>query len=175
MNTKSVHVPWVAAPLVMVLLLVISVAPVHAGDPVPGLDITIEQIPGGKILTVKTDKKGKYIFDRLAPGTYKLRVGPPKPAAKSADYNSSRSNTSTSINTQGIEVHTVNIELSSKMLQGKDPGITIKIGNQGPGQISGQVTTAVEKIKAGPSKRQMSGRIKGDNGQKSNKPLEFKE
>ena len=174
MNTKSVRVPWVAASFVVVLLLVISVAPVHAGDPVPGLDITIEQIPGGIILTVKTDKNGKYIFNRLAPGTYKLRVGPPKPAAKSADYNSSRSNTSTSINADGTKVYTVNIELSSKILKGKDPGITIKIWNKGLGQISGQVTTAVEKIKAGPSKRLMSGRIKGVNGQKSNKPLEFK-
>ena len=167
MHTKSGRVPWIAAPIVTVLLLVNSVAPVHAGDPVPGLDITIEQIPGGKIITVKTDKNGKYVFNRLALGTYKLRVGPHKPAAKSVDdYNSSRSNTTTSINADGIEEHTINIELSSKILKGKDPGITIKIGKQGPGRISGQVTTAVEKIKAGPSKRQMTKSIKGDNGQK---------
>lgn len=75
MRTKSVGVLRLTVPLVLVLLLVISIAPVYAGDTVPGIDVLVEQIPGGETRTIKTDAKGTYVFDRLAPGTYVCALG----------------------------------------------------------------------------------------------------
>lgn len=85
MNTKSVHIPWIAVALVIGLLLVV-------------------------------------------PAAWGL-----------ACWNSSRSNTSTSINADGTKVYTVKIELRSKMLKGTDPGITVTIGKNGPGRVIGHV------------------------------------
>ena len=51
---------------------------VHGKTSITGVAVSLERIPKGKTLTVKTDRKGNYVFDRLAPGTYKLRVDPVK-------------------------------------------------------------------------------------------------
>ena len=48
----------------------------HGKTSITGVAVSLEQIPKGKTLTVKTDRKGNYVFDRLKPGTYKLRVAP---------------------------------------------------------------------------------------------------
>lgn len=47
------------------------------GDPIPGVDVSIEQSPGGIIIAVQqTNTAGTYRFSGLAPGTYVLRAGP---------------------------------------------------------------------------------------------------
>jgi hypothetical protein len=139
MDTNSVGVLRVFASLAMALLLGISAAPALAGDPVPGIDVSLEQIPGGVTRTTKTDSTGRYVFDRLPPGTYVLRLGPlnrPAPGAKAAEnHNSSRSNPSRPL--KGTEQYTVDIAVSSQVLPGKDPGTSINIGPQGSGRISG--------------------------------------
>ena len=49
-----------------------------AGDPVPGIDISLEQIPGGIIGNqVETDSLGNFLLDSLQPGTYRMFVDVP--------------------------------------------------------------------------------------------------
>ncbi|MBL4652809.1 MAG: carboxypeptidase regulatory-like domain-containing protein, partial [Flavobacteriales bacterium] len=37
----------------------------RAGDPIPGVDISLEQIPGGIIATTETDSTGSYAFNNV--------------------------------------------------------------------------------------------------------------
>lgn len=131
-----------AKALAVSVILLVTSAPAIAGDPVPGIDISLEQIPGGKTITIKTFGAGNFVFDRLPPGTYMLRLGPLSPA-KVENHNSSRSNKTYPLapSADGSWTYTVDIEVSSKVVPGKDPGTTITVGKPGPGRISGQVTT----------------------------------
>lgn len=46
------------------------------GDPVPGVDVSIEQSPGGIIIAqTQTDGTGYYRFDGLPPGNYVVKSG----------------------------------------------------------------------------------------------------
>ena len=46
------------------------------GDPIPGVDVSIEQSPGGILIsTTQTNSSGTYAFTGLAPGTYLLKSG----------------------------------------------------------------------------------------------------
>lgn len=87
---------YVKAVSVVMLLLAIFIAPVRAGDPVDGLDITIEQIPGGKISTTQTDDDGRYVFKNVDTGVYKIRFDftdfDDTLVEGQIDYNSSRKN-----------------------------------------------------------------------------------
>jgi len=47
------------------------------GDPVPGLDVNLEQHPGGIIAHTTTDGTGKYHFGTLPPGTFQVFVDIP--------------------------------------------------------------------------------------------------
>lgn len=44
-----------------------------AGDPVPGLDVSLEQKPGGNVFCAKVDSTGSFSFENLPPGRYILR------------------------------------------------------------------------------------------------------
>ncbi|HXV73796.1 MAG TPA: carboxypeptidase-like regulatory domain-containing protein [Sphingomonadales bacterium] len=46
--------------------------PALAGDPVPGVDITLEQIPGGAVYTATSDAAGNVTFANLPAGKYAL-------------------------------------------------------------------------------------------------------
>ncbi len=47
------------------------------GDPVPGLDVNLEQHPGGIVAHTSTDATGKYHFGTLPPGTFQVYVDIP--------------------------------------------------------------------------------------------------
>lgn len=47
------------------------------GDPVPGLDISIEQVPGGIKASTRSDQNGNYSFTNINQGTYRLLVDYP--------------------------------------------------------------------------------------------------
>jgi len=66
-------------------------SPAFAGDPVPGIDVSLEQIPGGLVKTVTTDKGGIAIFAAVAPGRYRIIVRT-VPAKSGRGLNSSKSN-----------------------------------------------------------------------------------
>mgnify|MGYP001607970152 CR=1 FL=1 len=87
---------YVKAVSVVMLLLAIFIAPVRAGDPVPGLDISLEQIPGIMIRTTQTDEEGRYVFKKVDTGTYKIRFDftdfDDTLVEGQVDYNSSRPN-----------------------------------------------------------------------------------
>jgi hypothetical protein len=52
---------------------------------VSGIDVSLEQVSGTKILSTKTDEKGGFSFNNVAPGSYKLRIGCSKTDAPSRD------------------------------------------------------------------------------------------
>lgn len=47
------------------------------GDPIPGIDVSLEQVPGGAVAMTVTDANGEYSFKNLPPATYTLWVGIP--------------------------------------------------------------------------------------------------
>lgn len=50
------------------------------GDPIPGIDVSLEQIPGGEIsyqTTTEDQQGGDFYFDNVAPGTYAVWVEVP--------------------------------------------------------------------------------------------------
>lgn len=48
-----------------------------AGDPIPGIDISLEQVPGGIKAHTTSDQTGNYSFANVEPGTYRLLVDVP--------------------------------------------------------------------------------------------------
>ena len=57
--------------------LVAAAASAQAGDPIPGLDVVLKAVPGGAIVSAaKTDAKGTFTFQKLAPGEYTVTLGP---------------------------------------------------------------------------------------------------
>ncbi len=67
------------------------------GDPVPGIDVSLEQIPQGRIVaTTQTDTLGRYQFQPTRPGAYCVRTAPVSisTAQRGKNWNSSRSNVS---------------------------------------------------------------------------------
>jgi hypothetical protein len=56
-----------------------------ASAQVPGVEVSLEQVSGGKVLTTRTDEKGSFTFSGVAPGSYKLRVGCARADAISSD------------------------------------------------------------------------------------------
>jgi hypothetical protein len=61
------------------------------GDPIPGIDVSIEQSPGGIIATRKTDSHGKAKFCDIAPGNYVIRTKAPSQRS-SNNYNVAKCN-----------------------------------------------------------------------------------
>ncbi|MFI5151231.1 MAG: SdrD B-like domain-containing protein, partial [Bacteroidia bacterium] len=47
------------------------------GDPIPGLDVNLEQHPGGIIAQTTTDNSGYYHFGSIPPGTFEVYVDVP--------------------------------------------------------------------------------------------------
>lgn len=55
-----------------IALAALAMVPAQAGDPVPGVDVLLEQIPGGAIYTARTDADGNIVFDDLPQGQYRV-------------------------------------------------------------------------------------------------------
>lgn len=56
----------------------------RAGDPIPGIDVALEQVPGGIIATDKTDENGEYSFNNVPEGQYTIYVDIPGQSMKSS-------------------------------------------------------------------------------------------
>jgi len=50
----------------------------NLGDPIPGVDVSLEQIPGGVKGVTQTNASGNYNFKNLASGVYKIYFGSKK-------------------------------------------------------------------------------------------------
>ncbi|RMG82660.1 MAG: T9SS C-terminal target domain-containing protein [Bacteroidetes bacterium] len=48
-----------------------------AGDPIPGVDVILEQVPGGIVASDKTNNNGSYQFLNVPNGNYKINVDIP--------------------------------------------------------------------------------------------------
>src|SRR3989338_235954 len=100
---------WFIAAAIVAVFFGIAVKSAQAGDPVPGIDISLEQIPGGIVAKATTGKDGRFSFDKLKQGKYVLRITPT--LAKVENHNSSRSNKTFRTGPGGVEEHGVSIEL----------------------------------------------------------------
>ena len=137
---------WKAGAVGLLLLFLVSAGSVSAGDPVPGIDISLEQIPPGRVRTTTTDARGDFLFDRVPPGRYVLRAASPghksvEPLASAAteeNHNVKRYILKPQT-LRGIQEFAIEIIMSNIRLPGKDPGIPITVGDQGA-RISGHVT-----------------------------------
>ena len=58
-----------------------NTAGIRAGDPIPGVDVSIEQTSSGIIQNQTPGNDGAYKFEGLSPGIYMLRI-PGKPDQK---------------------------------------------------------------------------------------------
>jgi len=56
-----------------------------AGAQMSGVDISLVDDSGGKVLTSRTDEKGSFTFSNVGPGSYKLRIGCAGAGARSGD------------------------------------------------------------------------------------------
>ena len=69
-----------------------------AGDPIPGIDVSLEQVPGGIVATDETDADGGYDFDNVPTGPtfeYKIHVDiPGLPMAQTYSINPISTDTS---------------------------------------------------------------------------------
>jgi hypothetical protein len=64
-----------ASRFLFALLVLAPCAPAAwADDPIPGLDISLEQIPGGTAVRSTTGSDGRATFKGLAPGTYRVNL-----------------------------------------------------------------------------------------------------
>ncbi|MFA5803406.1 MAG: carboxypeptidase-like regulatory domain-containing protein [Melioribacteraceae bacterium] len=134
------------------VLVLISSGLFFAGDPVPGLDITIEQIPGGKKISGTTNSSGEVTFNNLRPGDYRITFvrkrpggikyekqgGTVNPLGK--NYNSSISNSSSTL-AKGRTEWEVNITLIyDGGPKSPDAPIEVTIGPKG-----GKITIRVDQ------------------------------
>lgn len=58
---------------IIILLLIIPII-LFAGDPIPGIDITVEQSPNGVTKKGKTNGRGEFIVKGLKEGDYKVTI-----------------------------------------------------------------------------------------------------
>ena len=119
------------------------------GDPIPGVDVSIEQSPSGKIIaTTQTDDKGIATFLNIVPGKYLVRTklvakppNSPGTTRASNNYNSSKSNTA------GVIKNAKVTKGSLGFLPGKEGNATITVakikGSQGQ-TITIQITEAAQ-------------------------------
>lgn len=125
----------------MLILFLTSAALSFADDPVPGIDVSLEQIPNGIIKRAITDKEGRFTFDSLKPGNYVLKLVPSPLKAK--NYNSSRSNVSQRSISPGDSTKCyVSISLIKTEMKNHFEPIKITIGRKG-GTISGRVDLGI--------------------------------
>ncbi|MBI5599374.1 MAG: carboxypeptidase regulatory-like domain-containing protein [Deltaproteobacteria bacterium] len=119
-----------------VALFLISSGLSLAGDPVPGIDISLDEIPGGIVKTAKTDKSGGFTFDKLKPGKYVVKLVP----TKVENHNSSRSNKT--YPAKGTSDWSVSITLVAAGEKKPFEPIELTIGPEG-GKITGRVEREV--------------------------------
>ncbi len=165
MRSKTVSA---ASAIAAAALFWLATPTASAGNPLPGVDVLLEQIPGGVRGEANTDANGVFEFKGLAKGNYRVvvklrtfdtRGGAPVaratarggPAAMAANYNSSRSDVSTSIARPGEpDVVRALIELR----QSDEPGaavlpVDIEITSESEGTISGCIFSPEVRLHAG--------------------------
>ncbi len=59
---------------IFIAVLFLARPDLYAGEPIGGVNISIEQIPGGVVSKTKTNRKGEFSFKNLPDGNYILTV-----------------------------------------------------------------------------------------------------
>lgn len=123
------------------LLLIGTAASAMQGDPLPGIDVSMEQHPSGIIIaTTTTNGTGEYLFASVTPGNYrivlrKVAAKPDSASRTSNNFNLSRSNSA------GLAV--------SVLVAGRAPQATTHAaGKVKDGMVIGTITlTAASTVK----------------------------
>jgi len=138
---------WVFLAATVAIFFGFAVKSAQAGDPIPGVDVLLEQQVPVFAAKATTGKDGRFNFDKLKPGKYVLRIVPT--SFKAEDHNSSRSNLSQSIGSGGVEVYKVSIELRKdrRLKSVKYKAIPILISSKRGGRVAGQITRQSIAIK----------------------------
>lgn len=98
------------------------------GDPVPGVDVSVERSPSGLIVaTAQTDSNGIAKFTNIAPGKYVVKTSLSDEKANN-NYNSAKSNTA------GLIGATI-VSGSLNFSKGKPGKATINVTGTGPQTI----------------------------------------
>ncbi len=158
---KSMNAPRLFSSTVLFFALFLTTSGlILPGDSVPGIDISLEQflaftkpnpiiiifrieisleqIPGGIVKTVKTDKEGRFKFENLKPGKYMVNL-----ASKNIEnLNSSRSNITLPISPRGTTHCDITITLIETGKKKPLEPIEVTIGPKG-GKITGQLELEV--------------------------------
>ena len=125
----------VALTLLLGLVLALSGSAATAGDPVPGIDIVLEQQPGGiRVATTVPDKSGRFTLHVKRPGNYTISI---------------------TCRQKGARLPTVSITAAGKPLKPSASGAgtcRYNFFEAWPCVLNGQVTSAPGATGAGPVK-----------------------
>lgn len=72
---KSQAMTRLFSPAVLALALLCWGSVALAGEPGPGVDVSLNKNPGGSVAKGQSDANGNYLFSNLAPGKYELCIG----------------------------------------------------------------------------------------------------
>ena len=90
MESSERKFTWFVVAATVAVFFGLAVRNASAGDPVPGIDISLEEIPGGIVTKGITGADGVARFPGLSPGTYRVVLDNVATAVE--NHNSSRSN-----------------------------------------------------------------------------------
>lgn len=121
---------------------VLAAGPVRAGEPVPEIGISLDEITFGRARNATTGRDGRFVFTNLRPGTYRLRItttlgadGKPRTSRSQTNYNSSHQN----VKLLAPGRYQADIVLLPQLRPGADPGMQIVIPPGPSGSITGKV------------------------------------
>lgn len=83
--------------------LILSIRPAFAGDPAPGVDVLLEQIPGGVVYKGKSDANGIIIFGAVQPGNYKLVLSKSEPVVSTQTSRATREQVERALRNRGSQ------------------------------------------------------------------------
>ncbi len=140
MKSSKRKYTWIFVAVTTAIFFSFFVKIAQAGDPIPGVDVSLEQVPGSVLIArTTTDEDGRFSFDELTLGKYLLRISPSPIIAEKFNFISLK--LSQNISSDGIEVYKVSIELrrseNSRIATYK--AIPIMISAEKGGRITGEI------------------------------------
>lgn len=139
-NYKQGFYKFFMTVLIAMLFSFMTQSVYAAGEPIPGIDIYVEQDPGGIISKGTSNKKGQLRFKKLKSGRYFLRIN--KSSLQAKGYNSHHAKINVKVSPNGNVIHQVSIELKTSKIRLQRHGIIpVNIKAKQGGTVIVQVVT----------------------------------